>query len=113
MQTSYFANYKGLDAVSIAVGSPKWYSGDKAPELMPTWKMVKAGYSYEEYIELLKSRGLTAGEVYEKYKGKVLLCWEKDRSECHRGMLARWIKEEIGIEIKEWNKLQQKELFFN
>ncbi len=62
--------------------------------------MVKHGYDYEEYrSKVLKN--LNAQMIYKKYKDKILLCWEKDASGCHRRMVAKWIFEELGINVYE------------
>jgi uncharacterized protein YeaO (DUF488 family) len=31
----------------------------------------------------------------------VLLCWERDRAECHRSMFARWWTERTGEDVEE------------
>jgi len=33
----------------------------------------------------------------------VLLCHEKDPSECHRSILAKILREQFGVEIEEWS----------
>ena len=32
----------------------------------------------------------------------ILCCYEKDPAECHRSILAAFIKEKLGIEVSEW-----------
>jgi hypothetical protein len=111
MKTSYYAKqekYNFKDCISISIGM-KWYKGKlpQAKELAPTWKMVMKSkqsgkiYPYQEYISLLQRRGLNPQSIYKKYKGKILLCWEKDPSTCHRRYLARWIEETLGIKLTE------------
>lgn len=106
MKTSYYAkqdknNFKNCIGISIGM---KWYKEklSQAKELCPEWKMVKKGYSYEEYVSLLEKRGLTPKSIYQKYKDKILLCWEKDPTKCHRRFLARWLKEELNIDVREY-----------
>jgi len=42
--------------------------------------------------------------VYEELgENAVLLCWEKDGF-CHRHLVADWLQEKLGIEIKEYVK---------
>ncbi len=110
MKTSYFSNLKSLktsDVVVIAVGFPRWMKKaqrnelQKAVELMPTWPMVKKGYTYEEYTDLLKSRGVTPEAVIQAYSEKTLLCHEKNAEGCHRRMVARWLKETLHIDVPE------------
>lgn len=109
MKTSYFGRYKEKDGISIAIGSPRWFKGEKAKELMPTWTMVKKGYSKKEYIIFLKERGLSTKTIYSNYKDKVLLCWEKEKDitkgikNCHRRYLAEWLEEELNVEIEEYS----------
>ena len=40
--TSYFANYKGENGVSIARVTPKWFKGDTCIDLAPEWYLVNA-----------------------------------------------------------------------
>ena len=110
MQTSYFAKYKEDNGVSIARWKPNWYDGRYNTRLAPTEEMVrlwKAGKLTEEtytsmYCEdVLK--GLSAKKVYAKYKDCVLLCYEKTGDFCHRRILAKWLEEELGVEITEYN----------
>jgi hypothetical protein len=42
MQTSYFAKYKGINAVSIALSTPKWYQNcRKYKKLAPSWELLR------------------------------------------------------------------------
>lgn len=111
MQTSFFGNLKNLnveDVVVVAIGFPKYMPREErerlatAKELMPTWDMVKRGYTYAEYVTLIEhDRHVTAEKVLKKYQSKILLCHERDPKECHRRMIARWIKERIGESVEE------------
>lgn len=33
----------------------------------------------------------------------VLLCFERDRCDCHRGLVADWLCEELGVEVAEFD----------
>jgi hypothetical protein len=98
-------NFK--DCVAISIGVPKTFKGRIAHELCPTWGMVNAGYSYDQYVELLRKRKVVAQQVLKKYADKVLLCYElkadcdEGRTCCHRHYLAKWIHECTGIVVKE------------
>jgi len=43
------------------------------------------------------------GRFSEKEGGRpfVLLCWERDRAECHRSMFGRWWTERTGEDVPE------------
>jgi hypothetical protein len=90
------------NAVGISIGVPKNFTGSVAKELCPTWQMVKHGYTYREYVDLLIWRGVDPRDTYERYKGKIMLCYEGDPTKCHRRYLARWLKETLGIEVPEY-----------
>jgi len=107
MQTSYFARYKGTDGVSIAVGSPRWFKGDKYALLCPTWDIIESYFKtndwkvYEErYRKEILSK-LDPNKVYEDLKDKVILCWERSNCNCHRHIVAAWIKENTGHDVEE------------
>ena len=114
MLTGYFAKLKtytdnGLIPVSIALYSPKWYSGLEYKKLAPTPEILR---DFKE--------GEFAGDI-DKYKetynrdilghlnpktvvdeltrlagtadgGKIiLLCYEKPENFCHRHLVAEWL----------------------
>lgn len=109
MQTGNYKKCGKLEnAVSISIGTPKYFTGEHATELKPTWSMVKSGYSYEEYVEFLKKRNVKAVDVLKKYKDKIVLCYEDEREKCHRGYLARWIKEECNVDVEEYESGSKK-----
>jgi len=80
--TSYFANVKKLPPdlvpVSIARGSPRWFTGKKELRLAPSrimLKMQKAEYD-ADFAEMLAK--LDPAELYQALgENAVLLCWEK------------------------------------
>ena len=109
VKTSYFSKYKLSNGVSIARGTPNWFSGKCEERLFPTWEMINdiksKKISEEEYIDLYYNiilSKLNPSEIYEKHKDSVLLCWEKIGEFCHRRIVASWIKETIGIEVEEY-----------
>lgn len=103
IKTSYLAKAGKLpNAVSIAKGQPKWLPEIKTYQVLaPSWKLVnRESYSYEQYYEEVLKR-LDPLKVAEHLDGKILLCWEKDPTHCHRRYVARWLQENLGIEVPE------------
>jgi hypothetical protein len=114
IHTSYFSKYKEDNGVCIALGA-NWWKGERAPELAPSPKLI---YWYKssianintledkEYANLQKLRVeevykqkyleqlslLNPAEIYAKYDGKVLLCFERPVDFCHRHILAEWLR---------------------
>jgi uncharacterized protein (DUF488 family) len=110
MKTSNFKQYKGDSGVAICIYPPFNWTGPIANELAPdkeTFFLKKADKINEEeyekrYIKNTLSK-LNPREIYEKYKDKVVLCWEPSGKFCHRRILAKWIYESISINVPEWN----------
>lgn len=105
MFTSYFANkmLKGMpNVISISRGYPRFFKGLKGQidELKPTWEMVQNGYTYMDYKKYIKDVDLM--KVYEDHKNDILCCYEKDRTNCHRGYLARIYKAKHKIIVDEF-----------
>lgn len=110
IRTSYYSKYKGDQAVSISLTSPKWYSSPLAtyPALYPPEKLLW-GYkeqfiSWDEYTvtyyrEVLSK--LDPGKVYRDLNHKVLLCWESPEKNCHRHLVAEWLHREISVNVRE------------
>lgn len=93
---SYFAKYKGSNGVSVSIGTPSWFNGDKCIELAPSWELVK-GYKSgritkkeyrKAYIKQLKA--LNVHEYYKLLNTRVLLCYEKPEDFCHRHIIREW-----------------------
>jgi len=83
--TSNFSNIKKLkieDCLSIAIGTPTWYSGKIFKELQPTWKIVmdhKNGIiTDDEYTKIYYDNVLNKldpKDIIEKLDNKILLWW--------------------------------------
>ncbi len=107
IKTSYFAKYRGADGVSIALKSPPGFRGENYPSLFPKWEfLVKYKWDKDEvaYIRAYKEQVLSrldSHKVWKDLDGKVLLCWERSGSFCHRRIVAKWLEEELGIEVLE------------
>lgn len=117
--TSYFAKERTLRKseilpIGIAVRPPEWFNGPTLFELAPTTEMLvgtmKGTMTLKEYDRLFMARlkNLNAMSILKQIKmiaserDVALLCFEKDRSECHRDMVAKWMEAELGIEVKEF-----------
>lgn len=109
MNTSYFAKYKGKNAVSIAGKTPDGFKGRIYKKLAPHyswWKIWKDKHSTKEwytqkYYETVLNK-LNAQEIYDDLgEDAVLLCYEKSGEFCHRHIVAEWFKKELGINITE------------
>ena len=112
LKTSYYAKYKGENAVSIALSKPQWYTNCREyKKLFPTWKLLNKykkdkdeEYYIEHYYKDVLDK-LDAKQVYDELgENAVLLCWEKSSDFCHRHIVSSWLQENLGIEIKEYIK---------
>lgn len=94
--------------VSTSRGRPRWalpYSYRRMDELAPSDEVWNADEGWRDlYREQLDRLGPDAvvGRLVEIYGGKacVLLCWERDPADCHRGIVAAYLREH-GVEIEE------------
>ncbi len=110
MKTSCFKYYTGDDGVAICLYPPLYWDGLRFPALAPyrrTFFEKKEGKidekEYERrYREEVLSK-LNPQEIYDTLRNNVLLCWEESGF-CHRFIVARWIWENLSIEVPEWNK---------
>jgi hypothetical protein len=108
--TSYFAKYKnGINAVSIARGTPKWFNGKSIIEFAPPRYMIN--YSPEDYKKEFKKVVIekTAKNGLNKLQeGDVLLCYEKPNEFCHRHIIAEWLRG-LGYDVQEIGYQEQKQ----
>jgi hypothetical protein len=108
--TSCFArSAKAPGAVSIARLPPKWYTGARYLPLTPTAEMLKI-QDWNEYrhryrkeaLDLLNPDKVLRDLNMEKAgHDTILLCFEKDRTHCQRGLVAGWLHETRGITVPE------------
>lgn len=114
--TSYFAKvpslYKAnIVPISIAIGSPRWWTGLEYKAIAPTWAMVKQKIGRERYIEEYEKilSQLDACTVLleinrlAKDNDFALLCWEKPTDFCHRHLAAEWLMDNTGCIIREFD----------
>ena len=110
MCTSYFArSAKTPGSVSIARFPPTWYTGACYLPLAPAPEMLKIRdrdeyrrrYREEILANLDPDTVLRELESLGAGHDIVLLCFEKDRTHCHRGLVAEWFHEIRGITVPE------------
>lgn len=122
MYTSYFARRKQLlqmgytNLISIAGKSMddfvKFYGDDikkheyktLAPKYWFFKKYKEDGdeeYYTEQYYKEVLSK-LNAKDVFKKLgDDAVLLCWEAPNKFCHRHLVADWLNNELGLNVRE------------
>lgn len=110
IRTSYFAkSAQEPGAVSIARFPPKWYTGVRYLPLAPApdmlrikdWDEYRRRYA-EEVLSVLDP-DVVLRDLNTEMTGHdiILLCFEKDRAHCHRGLVAEWFHETKGILVPE------------
>lgn len=109
MKTSYFAKASEYPtAISIAGRAPEGFRGRQYKKLAPkVWFFKKykedgdeACYTEHYYAEVLNK--FDAREIFEELgEDAILLCWEAPGKFCHRHLIAKWLMEELGVEIRE------------
>jgi len=119
LATGYFGNLRlyrknNLTPLAICQYAPQWYNGSVETRLAPPkWLLqkIKSGtIDYEtQFVSEYKRHLEALGE--EKIKkilathgaNLVLLCYEKNYNECHRKILADYLRER-GVEIGEYSE---------
>jgi len=75
-------------------------------------KMAEDAYR-EEYQKILDK--LDPRKVFEDLgPDAILLCWEPPGKFCHRGLVAAWLEEKLGVQVPELpqhDNPKQKDLF--
>ena len=108
--TSYYARACRIvpdrRLVAISIGIPDGFNGHIIRELNPSEKLLmdyKNGRcSDEEYIERYTSDvldKLNPIDIYNKVKGKVMLCYCGKDKFCHRKLVIEWLKQHLGEDI--------------
>lgn len=110
MKTSYFSKSgKDENAVAISQKVPPGYNGRTYKKLAPPWELVrkyKSGSVEEKMFEQMYRKEVlnkldSAQVVKDLGADAVLLCWEGSDKFCHRRIVAMWLEEELGIDVKE------------
>lgn len=92
--------------VAISIGIPENFGGEICRALNPP-EFLLFGYKsgniseteYEQiYYEQVLSK-LNAHDVYEKLKGKVILCYCGKGKFCHRNIVLKWLSNYLGMEV--------------
>lgn len=109
MKTSNFKIYKGDNGIAICIYPPIDWSGARFPALEPSRKLFFARkaeqITQEEFEKGYKEETLSRLDpqnIYDQLKDQVLLCWEAPGEFCHRRIVAKWLIENLGIEVPEW-----------
>ena len=117
IDTSYYGNLRKLKAanivpISIALWTPKWYTGLTCKDVAPKAYMLNDDLTQEQYTEMYKRNVLSQhypSSIVEKIRrlsqGKdcALLCYEKPGEFCHRHILADWLNKELNAGIEEYD----------
>lgn len=92
--------------VSISLGIPDNFNGDIMRELNPPQQLL---YDYknglcndEEYTKQYNDsilKRLDPLEIYNKLKGKVILCYCGKGKFCHRTLVLKWLEQNLGSEV--------------
>jgi uncharacterized protein (DUF488 family) len=124
--TSYFGNLKdlikaNLHPIGIAISQPKWYKGTNFKNLAPKYEMInwpEDRYTPEFKKILLNQNAKLVFDQMRSFSGGkdvVLLCYEMPGQFCHRRLVAEWFEKELGIEVKEFvrkdERIRQTTLF--
>lgn len=108
--SSYYARackiFPSWRMVAISISIPDGFDGIILRELNPTQQLLydyKNGlcdeHEYEErYYNNILSR-LDAKSIYEKVKGKVLLCYCGKDKFCHRKLVLKWLADNLGENV--------------
>lgn len=92
--------------VAISIGIPDGFNGDILRELNPSGKLLRGykdgiiseeDYTKTYYCEVLNN--LDADAIYEKVKGKCILCYCGRDKFCHRHLVIDWLIKNLGKEI--------------
>ena len=121
--TSYFANLKNLEKddivpIGICCYPPKWFKGPNlraiapSPDILEKCKSSHAEYEKRyrtEVLSLFKDANILLERISFISAGKdaALCCYEKPSDFCHRHILAKWLEEQTGIKVEEFEKTEE------
>lgn len=114
--TSYFAKaatlrQAGIVPIGIALWPPRFFRGVSMSQVAPRRYMLNDQLTDEEYTSMYRNDVLRlvdarafVRQLEEAGHGMdvALCCFEKPGDFCHRHILAQWLTEQIGIEVKEY-----------
>lgn len=108
--SSYYARackiFPSWRMVAISISIPEGFDGIILRELNPTQQLLYDykndlcdEHEYEErYYSNVLSR-LDAKSIYEKVKGKVILCYCGKDKFCHRKLVLKWLADNLGENV--------------
>lgn len=108
IQTSFFSSKAPRERkVSIAKWPPRFWQGPRAAKLAPSDPKADdwAGAyrrDLEERFPTPSSLRLYLQEIERETPEPVLCCFEADENQCHRRVLAAFIKEQLNWDVPEW-----------
>lgn len=108
--TSYYARACKIipdwRLVAISRGIPDNFGGAIMRELNPSQELLynykNGNISDEEYSEIYFNetlKSLNPEDIYNKLKGKVILCYCGKDSFCHRHLVIEWLEQNLGSEV--------------
>lgn len=115
--TSYYGKAQKLRkenvlVVNIATKKPNWFFGISYEKLFPERGMLRLDeVEYTKRYEAILSR-LPPMQVYRDLdmmmrnygaSAVALVCWEKPEKFRHRHLVAKWFKEKLGMDVKEYD----------
>lgn len=114
--TSYFVKAATLRQaaivpIGIALWPPRFFRGVSMSQVAPRRYMLNDQLTDEEYISMYRNDVLRlvdaqsfVRQLEEAGHGMdvALCCFEKPDDFCHRHILAQWLTEQTGIEVKEF-----------
>jgi hypothetical protein len=124
MMTGCISNMgKDRRAVCIHHAHPTWFCGAVYRPLVPSNEIITYycnGGSWDKYIEMYNRqlKKLDPVQVVTELceligcsdpndidTAPILMCWEEwNRTDCHRFLVAEWLKAELGLVVKEMPK---------
>lgn len=110
IQTSFFAGKAPRDRkVSIAKWPPRYWQGPRAPKLAPSNPKAEDWASayrrdLDDRFPTESSLRLLLQEIERETPDPILCCFEADPGECHRRVLAAYIKEKLNWDVPEWSE---------
>ncbi len=111
IQTSFFSSKAPKERkVCIAKWHRNW-KGPRAPLFAPSNpKAVDWKGSYrrdlEERFPDAESLKQYLWEIEQRTPDPILCCFEKDQTQCHRRVLATFIRERLGRDVPEWSNAE-------
>ncbi len=116
IMTSYFSSKAPNERkVSIAKWFPRWFRGQRANKLAPSDpKAIEWQKAYWADLQERFPNGEGLMEYLKKIEAQtpepILCCFEKEKEECHRSILAEYAKKHLGVEMPEWHEIEQNTL---